>query len=111
MGSVPSRRPGVGRDPSRVISLGGTIADTLRNHARRWLCVPAFAGTTGGESWCAPSSPSLPRRDDLDLVAVLDRRLGPAAFRQHVVVQRDREMRAFVFELAEQRIDPRRVDL
>src|SRR5258708_5102893 len=58
----------------------------------------------------APSSPSLPRRNNLDLVAVLDRRLGPAVFRQHVVIQRDGEMSAFVFELAEQRVDPRGVD-
>src|SRR5260370_32328210 len=52
------------------------------------------------------SSPSLPRRDDLDLVAGLKRRLGPAALRQHVVIQRDREMRALIFEFSEQRVDP-----
>src|SRR6478736_3954030 len=102
-------RPGERRDPYRVISLGGTVADTFRNHARRWLWVPAFAGTTRGES--VPSSPSLPWRDDFDLVAVLDRGFGPAAFRQHVVVQRDCKMGAFIFELAEQRVDPRRTDL
>src|SRR4051812_20710461 len=56
-------------------------------------------------------SPSLPWRDDLDLVAALDRRLRPLALRQHVVVQRDRKMRAFIFELAQQRIDARCVDL
>src|SRR3981081_4603226 len=50
-------------------------------------------------------SPSLPWRDDLDLVAALDRRLRPAALRQHVVIHCDREMGAFVFELAEQRVD------
>src|SRR3954451_14322886 len=44
-------------------------------------------------------SPSLPRGDDLDLVAALQHRLGPAAFRQHVVIHGDREMRAFVVEL------------
>src|SRR5689334_22713276 len=85
------------------------MADGVRNHARWWLWVPAFAGTTWGES--VPSSPSLPWRDDFDLVAVLDRGFGPAAFRQHVVVQRDREMGAFIFEFAEQRVDPRRTDL
>src|SRR5216683_4906291 len=52
-----------------------------------------------------PSSPSLPRRDDLDLVAGLKRRLRPPAARQHVVIQRDREMRALIFEFAEQRVD------
>src|SRR5689334_17282313 len=50
---------------------------------------------------------SLPRRDDLDLVAGLQLRVRPAALRHHVVIQRDREMRALVFELAQQRIDPR----
>src|SRR4051812_33305250 len=106
-----SRRPGVRRDPYRVMSRGGTIAETFRSYVRRWLWVPTFAGTTWGESARAPSSPSLPRRDDLDLVAVIDRRFGPAAFRQHVAIQRDRKMRALVFEFAEQRIDPRGVDL
>src|SRR5487761_2757838 len=51
-------------------------------------------------------SPSLPRRDDLDLVAVLERGLGPAALRQHVVIDGDRKMRALIFELAEQRVEP-----
>src|SRR5487761_2145376 len=55
-------------------------------------------------------SPSLPRRDDLDLVAVLERGLGPAAFRQHVVIDGARKMRALIFELAEQRVEPRRCD-
>src|SRR4051812_4782090 len=54
------------------------------------------------------SSPSLPRRDDLDRVAGPQGRLGPAAARQHVVIQRNRELRALVVELAEQRIDTRR---
>src|SRR5262252_8951506 len=61
-----------------------------------------------GEEKCPrrrSSSPSLPRRDDLDLVAGLELRLGPAAFRHHVVIQRDREMRTLIVELAEQRID------
>src|SRR5258708_13015452 len=56
------------------------------------------------------SSPSLPRRDDLDLVAAVQPRLCPFALRQHVVIQRDRKMRALIFELAQQRIDPRRGD-
>src|SRR3954467_9755977 len=55
--------------------------------------------------------PSLPWRDDLDLVAALQRGFGPAAFRQHVVIHRNRKMRAFVFELAEQRVDAAGVDL
>src|SRR5260370_42128586 len=50
-------------------------------------------------------SPSLPRRDDLDLVAVPERRLRPLSSRQHVVIQRDRKMRAFIFKLGEQRVD------
>src|SRR5258708_21123937 len=56
------------------------------------------------------SSPSLPRRDDLDLVAILQRRLRPFALRQHVVIQRDRKMVALIFEFAEQRIDAPRED-
>ena len=52
-----------------------------------------------------PSSPSLPRRDDLDLVAALQHRLGPAAFRQHVVIHGDREMGALIVELAQLRRD------
>src|SRR5439155_24234858 len=73
-----------------------------RGAAAYWVARSSRAMTA---EFVAPSSPSLPRRDDLDLVAVLDRRLGPAAFRQHVVIQRDREMRALVFEFAEQRGD------
>src|SRR5258708_5888104 len=56
------------------------------------------------------SSPSLPRRNDLDLVAAVQPRLCPFALRQHVVIQRDRKMRALIFELAQQRIDARRGD-
>src|SRR5579871_431848 len=51
------------------------------------------------------SSPSLPRRDDLDLIAVLELRLGPAAFRHHVIVERDRKMCALIVELAQKRVD------
>src|ERR1700731_4509960 len=57
------------------------------------------------------SSASLPWRDDLDFVAVLERGLCPAAARQHVVIQRDRKMRALIFEFAEQRIDACRRNL
>src|SRR5665213_2644422 len=57
------------------------------------------------------SSPSLPRRDDLDLVAALQRCLGPATPGQHVVIQRDRKMVAFIFELAEQCVEALRRDL
>src|SRR3954454_2538341 len=70
----------------------------------------ALAGTTKGNSVPSPS-PSLPRRDDLDLVAGLEMGLGPAALRHDVVVERDREMGAFVVELAEQRVDAGRIDL
>src|SRR5206468_2579197 len=99
-------------DPYAVPSHWGAVADTFRHHEGRWLWVPAFAGTTGGESLRAKSSsPSLPRGDDLDLVAGFQHRLGPAAFRQHVVIQRDREMRAFVFKLGEQGVDTGRDDL
>src|SRR3984885_12446761 len=55
----------------------------------------------------ASPSPSLPRRDDLDLVVGLERGLRPLAARQHVEIQRDRKMRALIFQFAEQRIDPR----
>src|SRR6266852_9721537 len=50
-------------------------------------------------------SPSLPRCDDLDLVAVLERGLRPLGSRQHVEIQRDRKMRALIFKFAQQRID------
>src|SRR5258707_15494152 len=56
-------------------------------------------------------SPSLPRRDDLDLVAGLKLRLRPPALRQHVAIQRDRKMRALIFELAQHRLDAARGDL
>src|SRR5260221_1633175 len=108
-----SRRPGERRDPYAVPSHCGTVAEPFRNHIRRWLWVRAFAGTTWGEILRTPhpSSPSLPRRDDLDGVAAFQRRLAPPAFRQHVEIQRDREMRALIFELAQQRIDADRRNL
>jgi len=40
------RRPGESRDPYAVPFVFGTLVDTFRNHKRRWLWVPAFAGTT-----------------------------------------------------------------
>src|SRR3954452_791700 len=57
------------------------------------------------------TSPSLPRRDDLDLVTGLQAGFGPAAFRHDVVIERDREMGAFVVELGEQRVHASRVHL
>ena len=39
-------RPGECRDPYAVPFVFGTLVDTFRNHKRRWLWVPAFAGTT-----------------------------------------------------------------
>src|SRR6185312_9773947 len=61
------RRPGERRDPYRVISLVGAVAETFRHHARRWLWVPAFAGTTRGETvpghnFSSRHHPSSPRR-------------------------------------------------
>src|SRR5437764_4128658 len=50
-------------------------------------------------------SPSLPRRDDLDLIAAVEPCLGPFGAWQHVIIQRDREMRALIFELGQQRLD------
>ena len=69
---------------------------------------PAFAEARILEfgSGLRPAFPdTLPRRDDLDLVAALQRRLGPAALRHHVEIQSDGEMVAFVVELAQQRVD------
>src|SRR5713101_6987023 len=98
-----TRRPGERRDPYAVSFLLGTMSDAFCNNDGRWLWVPAFAGTTCGEILrTRASSPSLPWRDDLDLVAVLDRRLCPAAARQHVVIQRDRKMAALIFKLGQQ---------
>src|SRR3954464_6391666 len=101
-----TRRPREGGDPYAVWSRLGSGAEAFRNNRRRGLWVPAFAGTTHVVAARA-SSPSLPRRDDLDLVAGFKPRLRPAAARQHVEIQRDRKMRAFVVELVEQRIDMR----
>src|SRR6516164_4646072 len=80
---------------------------TPRSHDEgRWLWVPAFAGTTTRRASLRTSSlPSLPRRDDLDLIAAFQPRFGPAAFRHHVVIQGYREMRALIVEFAEQRSD------
>src|SRR6476659_6709611 len=97
--SSPRRRGPIPREFS-----WGTRGETGRHNRSLWLWVPAFAGTTSGESLPSPFSPSLPRRDDLDLVAGLQRGLGPAAFRHDVVVERDRKMRALVVELGEQRV-------
>src|SRR5215210_694404 len=73
--------------------------------SHRAAVVPAKAGTTREQFGLHSSSPSLPRRDDLDLVAGLERRLRPPAARQHVVIQGDREMRALIFEFVQQRMD------
>src|SRR6185369_10889527 len=75
-----------------------------REAAVYWVARSSRAMTAERVARSSPS-PSLPRGDDLDLVAALEHRLGPAAFRQHVVIYGDREMRAFVFELREQRVD------
>src|SRR6266568_453126 len=109
MGYGPSkRRPGEGRDPYAVSSDGGTVGETFCNYEGRWLWVPAFAGTKAecvARASTSRSSPSLPRRDDLDLVAVAQRGLGPAAPGHHVVIHGDCEMRALIVEFAQQRLD------
>src|SRR5665213_417962 len=74
-----------------------------REAAAYWVARSSRAMTV--EFDARSSSPSLPWRDDLDLVAGPDRGFGPAAFRQHVVIHRDREMAALVFEFAEQRVE------
>src|ERR1700730_3478413 len=112
MGSIfqTSCRPGERRDPYAVPPRFGTAADTFRSPAILWLWVPAFAGTTSGKM-LRSSSPSLPRRDDLDFVAAFQRRLRPLAARQHVAIQCDRKMRALVFDLAEQGVTAAGIDL
>src|SRR4051812_34966170 len=85
---------------------GPSIAERprlIRGAAAYWVARSSRAMT-----WvCAArsSSSSLPRRDDLDLVARFQRRLGPAATRQHVVIHGDRKMRALIVEFAQQRVD------
>src|SRR6202790_1810850 len=44
-----SRRPRACGDPYAVSSRWGTVGETFCNYQSRWLWVPAFAGTTGGE--------------------------------------------------------------
>src|ERR1700730_973097 len=44
-----SRRPRSRGDPYAVSSRWGTVGETFCNYKSRWLWVPAFAGTTGGE--------------------------------------------------------------
>src|SRR5665647_3290422 len=39
-------RPGERRDPYSVFYLTGSVLDTSIHNHRRWLWVPAFAGTT-----------------------------------------------------------------
>src|SRR5665213_2593001 len=86
-------------------------APAINNGCRGVLGRPVKPGDDGGD-WCSviaiTPSPSLPWRDDLDFVAAFQRRFGPAAFRQHVEIQRDGKMAAFIFEFAEQRVDTRR---
>jgi hypothetical protein len=40
------RRPGERRDPYAAAARKGAVADTFFTNKRRWLWVPAFAGTT-----------------------------------------------------------------
>src|SRR3982074_1848928 len=103
---TPSRHPRESGDP-----VFHRTRKRKREAAAHWIARSSramtawFAGTTRGEMLHPSSSPSLPWRDDLDLVAVLQRRLRPLAARQHVVIQCDRKMRALIFEFAEQRVD------
>src|SRR5665213_2792227 len=78
-----------------------------REAAAYWVARSSRAMTVGLPSQLGfqPSSSPLPRRDDLDLVAGFKRGVGPAAARQHVEIQRDREMLARIVEFAEQRVD------
>src|SRR5690349_21327399 len=80
---------------SRAMTVEVLTYDVARNGSL-WLWVPAFAGTTVVQVTRAsiPSSPALPRCDDLDLVAAGEGPLGPLALRHHVVIHCDREMRA-----------------
>src|SRR4051794_23104018 len=98
--------------PSSPRKRGPSIPERLRlirAAAAYWVARSIRAMTA--EYVASASSSSLPRRDDLDLVAGLNQRLCPAVARQHVEIQRDREMRALVFEFVEQRIDMRCRDL
>src|SRR5882724_4276614 len=47
----PVRRPCESRDPYAVPSRCGTESETFHNNDRRWLWVPAFAGTTKESGW------------------------------------------------------------
>src|SRR6476646_7321840 len=105
-------RPGERRDPYAVPSLLAQCQSPSATTNAGGYGSLLSQGRRVGRA-CAPesSSPSLPWRDDLDLVAGLQRRLGPAALRQHVVIQRDREMAALVVEFTKQRIDAGGPDL
>src|SRR6266700_2863963 len=86
---------------------GSSIPEAFENDreaAAYWIARSSRAMTAEFDV-PASRSPSLPRRDDLDLVAGLQRGLGPAVLRHHVVIHRDRKMRAFEFQLAQQRVD------
>src|ERR1700761_3379353 len=96
--------------PSSPRKRGSSIPERSKVNrcvAEYWIVRSSRTMTAEVEASPSSPSPSLPRRDDLDLVAAFERGLGPAALRQHVEIQRDRKMRALIFELAEQRIDPR----
>src|SRR4051794_21376473 len=100
-GSIPTHRPSSPR------KRGPSIPERLRsarNAAAYWVARSSRAMTLDYAA-SASSSSSLPRRDDLDLVAGLKLCLSPRAARQHVVIQRDRKMHALVFELGQQRLD------
>src|SRR6185295_16873129 len=100
---LPPRQHHSSSPRRRGSSMPGSLSSN-RSAAAYWVARSSRAMTAECVARSSPS-PSLPRGDDLDLVAALQHSLGPAAFRQHVVIYGDRKVRALVFELGEQRVD------
>src|ERR1700694_1276716 len=69
-------RPRARGDPYAVSSQLGTRADGFRSNERRWLWVPAFAGTTGGENSRRSQTSHPPRRGVLGRPRAAERRGG-----------------------------------
>src|SRR5882672_12794709 len=71
-----ARRPCESRDPYAVPSRCGTESETFHNNERRWLWVPAFAGTTWEDSIVKQQTRlRAPRRDQGRVVAFISRPL------------------------------------
>src|SRR5881392_622113 len=104
----PRARPRHPRAPHRHPREGGDPVSQRRLRMNRkaaayWI---VRSSRTMTAEFDVPSSlSSLPRRDDLDLIAAVEPGLCPFRARQHVVIQRDREMRTLIFELGYQRLD------